>query len=573
MASHGHQAGFFLSFATFISPPMDATAPFLLYVLLLFIVLSSHIGLALMFRKAGESAWKAFVPGLNYYTWVRLLDKGIGWFIAMLVPILNVVAWLILAADSTRRFDRHGFWDGVLAMAFPYVYFPWLGTTDKARYISEADAAKKPRPAGREWADAAAFALIAATTVRMFFFEAYTIPTTSMEGSLLAGDFLFVSKFHYGPRVPMTPLAIPFLHQRIPVLGAKAYLDKPAFPYWRMPGFQRVKRNDVVVFNWPEGDTIFNPFGSTRSYYDFQREFEDKAFYQDQDIVNLLNRQPSLPYATPGTLRPGKDLITAYPVDKRENYIKRCVGVPGDLVEMRRGELWVGGKTALKPRDMQHRYRIDLQPNQYLPLDFLKKELRLNVTSGETEIASMRQNREGKQMISGTVFVQADSSQAERLRERPEILRMSRAGRIGDDPTATFPHDARFPGNVDNFGPITVPGKGATVTITEANLPIYARIINVFEASEYAGAAYPAFRKRIAAGESIPYTFSMDYYLMMGDNRHQSQDGRYWGFVPEDHVLGKAWFVWWSWEVGIPIWQKIGTLRLNRLVSPVRHGK
>lgn len=550
---------------------MDANVPILVSIYLIVLVLGSHIGLALMFRKAGQAPWKAFVPGLNYYVWVKLLDKGLGWFIAMLIPILNVVVWLILAADSTPRFKRHGFWDGVLAMAFPWAYFPFLGLSDKTEYISMEQAYAKPKPAGREWADAAAFAIIAAVTVRTFIFEAYTIPTTSMEGTLLAGDFLFVSKFHYGPRIPQTPLSIPFMHQTIPRTKLKPYLDKPQLPYRRLPGLQRVKRNDVVVFNWPEGDSIFKPYGSKISYYDLQRRYGTN-FHSDPAFIGRLNQSPSLPFAQPGSLKPGPQNVATFPVDKRDNYIKRCVGLPGDKLEVRGGELMINDQLALKPRFQQYRYNIVLKPDQYLGMRYLEKELHLNTTAGETQTQQMIKDRDGNVLVAQGLSVVADTVQIEALRQHPSVLRVQRNG-AGAETTATFPHVDAHPGNVDDFGPVNIPAKGATVELTADNLPFYQRIVQVFEHGPYSGNGYAELERRVASGERVPYTFEMDYYFMMGDNRHQSQDSRYWGFVPEDHVMGKAWFVFWSWKVQVPLFEKIGSLRLNRLLMPVRHGK
>lgn len=552
---------------------MDANASLGFYVILGLMVLASHAGLALLFRKAGVAAWKAFVPVYNYYCWTRLVDKPISWFVMMCVPILNAVVWLILSVDLARRFGRDGFWDGLAAMIFPYVFFPWMGLNKKLRYLA-AEEVPAPGSKGvlREWADAIAFAVVAATFIRIFFFEAYTIPTTSMEGSLLAGDFLFVSKFHYGSRVPNTPLAFPFAHQRMPLLGTKAYLEKPSIPYMRMPGFQRVKRNDIVVFNWPEGDTVFVPVGSTRSYYDLQRDLKDKTFYRNPQIVAMLSQQ-GLPFAS-GPLRPGNDLVTTFPVDKRENYIKRCVAVPGDVLEVRDRELFIQGKPAFRGEHMQFKYRVDLKPNAYLSDRQLKKEVGINtgIATYEMQAGQVLQDRNGELVYGSFVELHADSVEISAIRQLPEVLRVRRVAFPVERPDALYPHDARFPGSVDQFGPIEVPAKGQTVALTADNLPIYRRIIEVFEHSAYSGPGFAGLQKRIAAGESVPYTFEMDYYFMMGDNRHQSQDSRFWGFVPEDHVVGKAWFVWWSWDVHTAFPAKIGTVRLDRVFRPVRHG-
>lgn len=554
---------------------MDSNVSPLLYILFGVLLLSTHIGLGLLFRKAGEAWWKALIPFYNYYILVRLVGKPISWFVGMCVPILSSVLWLILATDLTRRFGREGFWDGVAAMVIPFLYFPWLGLQENVRY-HQAEELPAPGSRGilREWADAIAFAIVAATLIRTLFFSAYTIPTTSMEGTLLAGDFLFVSKFHYGARLPNTLIAFPFAHQKLPFTGGKAYLDRPALNYTRLPGLQRVHRNDVVVFNWPEGDTIFNPVGSTRSYYDLQRDLRDPQFYRNPQIINLLSRQ-SLPFSN-GQLQPGDHLISTYPVDKRENYIKRCVAVPGDELEVRNRDLYINDRLAVKTAHQQYKYRIDLKPGTYLSDKTLRREIGINTSVASYEMVAAQQlrNRDGEMVYGGYLELHADSSEAVSLRELPEVLRVRRMPfPLNEErPDALFPHDSRYPGSVDQFGPIRVPGKGETVVLNGSNLPFYQRIIQVFEHSEYSGKGYASLRQRIASGEEVPYTFEMDYFFMMGDNRHQSQDSRFWGFVPEDHLVGKAWFVWWSWDVHTAFPAKLGTIRPDRLFRPVVHG-
>jgi signal peptidase I len=570
---------------------MDTQLPLGFTISMFALALLTHAGLYLLFEKAGEKGWKALVPGYNYWVWVKLVDRNIGWFIAMLLPIFNVVAFLVIAIDLAKVFGRDGFWDGLGAMVIPWFYFPWLGMQESAQYDikllqaenetekasdssskkarrgTQSQKTKKKGPI-REWADAISFAVVAATAIRVFFFEAYTIPTPSMEGTLLSGDFLFVSKFHYGARVPNTPLAFPFAHHTMPLFGTKAYSDAVQLPYMRLWGPQDIKRDDIVVFNFPDGDTVFIPAQSDMTYYQLQREFGSN-FYKDPQALSEI--QAKYRFAIPN-MRGGEDLLTIRPADKRENYIKRCVGLPGDQIEIRGDVLYVNGQPGLIPRGQQLKYTGTMAQTM--------ERLEMAKQYGIREIYGPRPSPGLKGL---SEYYQAGDRVTLYLSEESKA-KLDAAGNIVSDLLAVdhgqdsyqkiFPNKTGMKWTVDDFGPIEIPAKGKTIEITRSNLRFYERVISFFEHSEFSGEAYSSFKRRIINGEKIDYTFEMDYFWLMGDNRHQSQDSRFWGFVPEDHVVGKAWFVWFSWDVHTKnIAQKVGTIRLNRFFMPVRHGK
>ncbi len=358
---------------------------------------------------------------------------------------------------------------------------------------SDAKSTKK-KSKGREWFDAIIFAVIAATLIRTLFIEAYTIPTPSMERSLLVGDFLFVSKMNYGARMPITPVSFPFAHHTMPITGTKAYWDGIQLPYYRLPGFSEVKKGDVVVFNFP------------------------------------MEADPPL----------------SRPVDKRENYIKRCQGAPGDTLSIVDAQVFTNGKPNPVPPGSQIDYLIKTNGTDINP-DIYKE---LNVSFYDDY---------------GNPTMTSESANKLRTYTNIEQLKPNIRSKGVTDPTfPVFPKDGTFAWNADNYGPIIIPKKGWTVKLDSANLPIYKRAIEVYEHNTITVNGNDI---TINGKKTNAYTFKMNYYWMMGDNRHDSADSRYWGFVPEDHIVGKALFIWMSWDSNESFFSKIRWSRIFKGVD------
>ncbi|MBA3827707.1 MAG: signal peptidase I [Taibaiella sp.] len=367
----------------------------------------------------------------------------------------------------------------------------------------KTDKPKKKKPVWREWLDAALFAIIAATIIRTFFIEAYTIPTGSMEGSLLVNDFLFVSKMSYGPRVPMTPLAIPLVHNSL--FGNKSYTEAVQWKYHRLPGFGHVERYDVVVFNYPGGDTVMEERPGDDYYTALKGEFNN-----DRELMK------------------SRFTVITRPVDKKENYIKRCMGVPGDKLEVRNTVVYVNDKPAQTYPHQKFLYSVKTK-SFGISEDFME-ENNIDRYPGGSDIYYL----ENDQVDMVRALLSVDSVKQVIL--PPGVFE-------GDD---VYPQDpAHFAWNRDNYGPITLPKAGTTVQLSPENIALYRRVIRNYEGNmleERDG-------KILINGQvATSYTFKMNYYWMMGDNRHNSLDSRYWGFVPEDHIVGKAWFVWFSYK-------------------------
>lgn len=498
------------------------------YIIGIILLLAFGAGLYKVFEKAGEAGWKSIVPGLNIFTWLNITGRPWWWMILILIPLVNIFVVVYMLIDLVKSFGKTGFFEHAAAFLIPFISIPYLGFKAEEKYLgksvvmSKENPIKKSQP--REWAEAIIFAVFAATLIRMFLIEAYTIPTPSMESSLMVGDFLFVSKTSYGVRMPNTPLQFPLVHNKIPFAGKESYSEAVKWKYKRILGStDKIKRYDPVVFNFPEGDTIA----------ELKNTSQTRNFFLSKNIpperVALRNHYYGyLRSFGKNVMQQHFNLITR-PVDKRDNYIKRCVGLPGDKLEIKNQVLYIDDKEAKKPVGLQFSYDLSITGS----LNPKARERCIDDYKFTTEMRDYNAlflNEEQKECLSGL---------AENVSLQPRIF---------TEPSKDiFPHSSRHPWSRDNFGPVIIPEKGKSVTLDSQNLAIYRRVISVYE-----GNTLEVKNNQIYInGEATnSYTFKMDYFFMMGDNRHNSEDSRVWGFVPEDHVVGKPLFIWLSLKNG-----------------------
>lgn len=437
---------------------------------------------------------------------------------------------------------------------------------------------KSENPAVRSvmsWVDAIVFALVAVYFVNIYIFQNYQIPSSSLEKSLLVGDYLYVSKLSYGPRVPNTPLSMPLAQHTLPLVNTKSYIEWPQWDYKRVPGLGKVKRNDIVVFNFPAGDTVATNYQQT-DFYSLAYNEGRRMYPNPVDMDSLTRKQQRAVYDL--YYNAGRNLILSNPkmygdvvvrpVDRRENYVKRCVGLPGDTLEIKDAQVYIDGKPLENPEDMQLNYLVQTT-GPYITEDMFRElgiskddQAMVNNESLLMEMGLTHRDAQGR--LAPTYDLPLTKKMLETLSGNKKLV-----SRIVMEPEIftgqMYPLNLYTKWDRNNYGPIWIPKKGATIKLTEDNLPIYERPIKAYEGNTLEVKEDGIY---INGKKTDEYTFKMDYYWMMGDNRHNSADARSWGFVPEDHVVGKPIVVWLSLDKDRGWFD--GKIRWNRIFKWVK---
>jgi signal peptidase I len=472
------------------------------FVFFLIVQVIHFLGTWKLYEAAGRKKWEAAIPVYNAIVLMKIINRSPWWTILLFVPVVNLIMFPVVWVETLRSFGKNSTLDtllGVLTLGF-YIYY--INYTQKLVYINNRSL--EPTNKTADTVSSLLFAIVVATLVHTYVMQPYTIPTSSLEKSLLVGDFLFVSKFHYGARTPMTPIAAPMVHDTLPLLNIKSYSKYPQVPYFRFFAMQEVNRTDIVVFNWP-ADTLFNMYKVADKRYD-------------------------------------------KPIDKKTNYVKRCVGIPGDSLSIKDGIVYINGKILPLPERSkpQYSYTVTTDGNGF-DQTYITKEL--NITDG---VYQSTQN---------TFYFRALTEEsANRLRLNPIVKSVIR-NIPHEAEAAIFPYNTKW--NLDNLGPIYIPKKGVTIALNTKSLPFYKTIIREYENNDL---KVKGDEIRINGQIATTYTFKQDYYWMMGDNRHNSLDARYFGYTPEDHIVGKPVFIWMSLD---PNGKGFNKIRWDRMFTTV----
>ena len=472
----------------------------------------------------------------------KKLNMKVQWakFICVLVLYLLFLYWV-------------GSWWGLLVI--PFIYDIYITKKIKWQWWKEAEG---PVKFVMSWVDALVFALVAVYFINLFFFQNYVIPSSSLEKSLLTGDYLFVSKVSYGPRIPETPLTMPLTQHTMPLFECKSYIEWPHWDYRRVKGLGKVELNDIVVFNFPAGDTICSaPQYQAYDYYQMCYQIGYQMYPQRPNPDSLTQEQ--LPRYFETIYQAGKQvieqnqqeygIIDTRPTDRRENYVKRCVGLPGQTLQIKDHIIYLDGKANKEPDNVQYTYHVKLKQRFD---DDLMKELGITME----DLTSL--NTQG--------YIPLTNHAVSELKKRTDIVESITLNRDSNT-LDIYPLNGNTHWTRDNYGPIWIPKKGESIDLTLKNLPIYERPIRTYEGNKLEvknGKIY------INNQETTKYTFKMDYYWMQGDNRHNSLDSRYWGFVPEDHIVGKPIFIWWSSDPDRRGFSGIRWSRLFRFVDNIK---
>ena len=527
------------------------------WILFFFALQGVHfLGTWKLYKAAGFQAWQAAVPIYNAFILMKIIKRPAWWVILLFIPTINLILFGVICVETLRSFGKNSAKDTALVLLTFGLYIYTVNYSANPEH--QPDRSLRPKTGFGETVSSILFAVVAATLVHNYFIQPYIIPTGSLEKSLLIGDFLFVSKFHYGARAPMTAVSVPMVHDTVPGLKIRSYLKKPQFPYLRLPGLQKINRNEIVVFSWP-ADTV-------------------RQFFVREKRVDK-------------------------PIDKKSNYVKRCVGIPGDTLEIIDGFVHTNGSKNQLP----DRARVQYTHYAYAQKGVSSRKLLAegfsdfnrtykidNITESSYQqlipyiIGRMGNTLEDFRVITSAKGLPTDVirktglrvseilelkkemtltlDEATAMRKVPEIDSVVRTFSKKNVPNeAFFPNKIPFDWNEDNFGPLVIPKKGMTVNLNKENLPLYKKIIAEYEANDLETSPSEI---RINGNPTDQYTFKKDYYWMMGDNRHKSEDSRFWGFVPDDHIVGKPIFIWFSIK-GINDGIKNWSIRWDRVFTTV----
>lgn len=572
-----------------------------------------------IFEKAGRKKWEGFVPGYNIWVWLKILNKPWWWIFFFPIPFVNFVITVACNVETARMFGKYAPKDTILTVLVPWYMIPALAYKEENVIVEATDWTKKgdrekrsihdhltlffmapfvghallvvfkltgskdkenKKTMPKEWTDALGFAIVAATIIRVFFFEAFTIPTGSMEKTMLIGDYLFVNKLKYGAKIPQTPLSVPFVHNRIPGTYTKSYVEWFKNDYMRLPGYGGIERNDIMVFNWPAGDTVIvHDDAIAHDYYSILRNhaytMSGQSNYKEFDKIKDVMMTKARDHIASGGALYGNPSggapitktggVMSHPVDKKENYIKRCVAIGGDTIEIINGTIHINGVAEEIPEYAQFNYWFYFK-NYEAAIPFSDKFLYENyeiypsgiqrgeITAGDSvagfknvNVIIMPCSNRIAAELAGMVGVDSAS-----------VIWEKKGTDVGY--SSLFPNDISIDWTKDNFGPLYIPEAGVTIELNDENYIAYKRAITAYEGNTLQKNA----GKYLLNGEvATSYTFKQNYYWLMGDNRHGSADSRYWGYVPEDHVVGTASFVWFSktaekgWFDGGVRWSRI----------------